>query len=42
MIEENRKVSRQMRQEIRDYAISNFSLTKIIKEKYIPYILEVT
>ena len=39
-LQENRKVSRQMRQEIRDYAMSNFSLTKIIKEKYIPYILE--
>jgi glycosyltransferase involved in cell wall biosynthesis len=37
-LEENRRVSREMRQEIRDYAISNFSWEKIVKDIYLPCI----
>jgi len=39
IIEENRKKSITMREEIRNYVISNFSWDKIVKEYYIPNII---
>lgn len=38
-LQENRRVSREMRQEIRDYVVSNFSWDKIVKDHYLPAIL---
>lgn len=40
IIKENRKKSNNMRKEIREYAIKNFSWDKIVTEKYIPCILQ--
>lgn len=38
IIEKNRKVSNELRKEIREYALENFSWNSIIMKKYIPFI----
>ena len=36
IIKKNREISRIMRKDIRDYALSNFTWKKVINEHYIP------